>query len=233
MLYRIADLTVKMDTFGKTASYAIPYMVRDGEADITVQANYDFVQEKYPHLPKEDWEYMATCSSFYLQLLSYGGLRLHSSAVILDGSAYLFSANSGVGKSTHTALWRCCFGDEHVRLINDDKPAVRKKNGVWHAYGTPWSGKHGLNLNLDAQIAGIAFIERAEVNSIERMSGIEAVMEIMKQTGKARDYGNRKIMMELLDQLLTEVPIWKLHCNMDPEAAIVAYEAMSGEKWRK
>ena len=40
-------------------------------------------------------------------------------------------------------------------------------------------------------------------------------------------------LLDLLDKLITQVPIWKLKCNMDPEAAIVAYEAMSGEKWRK
>ena len=42
---------------------------------------------------------------------SSGGFYLHSSAVELDGRAYLFSGKSGVGKSTHTRLWQQIFGD--------------------------------------------------------------------------------------------------------------------------
>ena len=39
--------------------------------------------------------------------------------------------------------------------------------------------------------------------------------------------------MELLDKLMTGVPIWKLKCNMDSSAAIMSYEAMSGEKYKE
>ena len=37
----------------------------------------------------------------------------------------------------------------------------------------------------------------------------------------------RILLLELLDKLVTQVPIWKLRCNMDPDAAEVAYEAMN------
>ena len=48
---------------------------------------------------------------------------LHSSAVVADGKAYLFTADSGTGKSTHTQLWPRMFGDR-AYILNDDKPAL-------------------------------------------------------------------------------------------------------------
>ena len=35
-----------------------------------------------------------------------------------------------------------------------------------------------------------------------------------------------KIMI-LLDKLLTQVPVWQMGCNMDPQAALISYSAMS------
>ncbi|MFR5584255.1 MAG: hypothetical protein ACLTLQ_10945 [[Clostridium] scindens] len=71
--------------------------------------------------------------SIFLQALSFienlfrkGGMMLHASAVEVDGKAYLFSADSGTGKSTHTKQWQNYFGKERALIINDDKPAIRK-----------------------------------------------------------------------------------------------------------
>ena len=79
--------------------------------------------------------------AFYARLLQYDGMLLHASCVEKDGKAYLFSAKSGTGKSTHTHLWLRAFPDS--RIINDDKPAVRRMDGTFYACGTPFSGKNG------------------------------------------------------------------------------------------
>lgn len=160
-------------------------------------------------------------------------MMLHSSAVVIDEKAYLFSAPCGTGKSTHVSIWRNVFGDNNVRVLNDDKPALRLQNGVWYAYGTPWSGKTGQNLNIKAKLAGIAVLERSENNEIERLSKVKAVPFLLSQTASMNDTTAYLKQLELLDKLIADIPIWKLRCNMEPEAAIVAYEAMSGEKWRK
>lgn len=76
-------------------------------------------------------------------------------------------ADSSVGKSTHTGLWRQVFGDERVKILNDDKPALRFEKGIWYAYGTPWSGKYGMNLNLRYPVAGICFLKQGAQNKIE------------------------------------------------------------------
>ena len=98
----------------------------------------------------------------------------HCSAIAVDGKAYLFTAPSGTGKSTHTRLWREVFGDRAV-MINDDKPllhvasesAQTGKDGTSAqpqvlVYGTPWDGKHRLSTNTVAPVAGICLVERGE-----------------------------------------------------------------------
>lgn len=39
--------------------------------------------------------------------------------------------------------------------------------------------------------------------------------------------------IELIDRLVEAVPIYRLSCNMEPEAAKVAYEGMKGYKFSK
>ena len=231
--YKIAGLIVRMDSYGRTIHRAEPYIVEPREnADIQIESNWLQRKHEYPRLSDEDGEYLATGASFYRQLLDHEGLMLHSSAVAVDGVAYLFTADSGTGKSTHTGLWLEQFGDKTF-ILNDDKPALRLINGVWYAFGTPWSGKHDISVNTGVPVAGIAVLERGESNEIARFGGMDAIQAILRQSNRPRAAEYRIKLLDLLDKLITQVPIWKLKCNMDPEAAIVAYEAMSGEKWRK
>ncbi len=224
--YKIAGLTVAMDTFGRTLKQAQPYLCPEGEADITVFSNRQRLLENQPHLNKDDSEYISTGSCFYCELLRYDGFLLHSSAVVVDGRAYLFSAPSGTGKSTHTKLWLKKFGDRAF-ILNDDKPALRRENGVWYAYGTPWSGKYDINTNARVPIAGICFLSRGKTCSIAPYSGSKAVLAFLEQTVRPAGTAYRTSLMTLLQQLMAEVPVWQMACNMDMEAADVSYHAMS------
>lgn len=227
--YKIAGLTVKMDSFGRTVEQAAPYACPPCEApQIVIESNWPEMKAKYPSWPDELGEYMATGSSFYKQLLDFGGMMLHSSAVVVDGQAYLFTADSGTGKSTHTKLWLQKFGDRAF-ILNDDKPALRLEDDGWYAYGTPWSGKHDISVDTRVPLAGIAVVERGEENSIEPFGGITAIHAILKQVNRPKQKEYREKLLELLDKLITQVPVWKLRCNMEPEAAEVSYQAMSGK----
>ena len=152
---------------------------------------------------------------------------LHSSAVVVDGKAYLFTAPCGTGKSTHTKLWLELFG-ERAYILNDDKPALRLEDGVWYAYGTPWSGKYDISVDARIPVGGIAAISRSETNSIEPYSGKEAILDIMRQVNRPKDMAFRIKLMELLDKLFADVPVWKLQCNKELAAAELAYRVMSG-----
>ena len=155
---------------------------------------------------------------------------LHSSAVALDGKAYLFSAPSGTGKSTHTSLWVSHFGSDRAYIINDDKPAVRKIDGEFKVMGTPWSGKTALNENVALPPGGVAFIERSETNRIERLSPVAALKHLMWQTVRPTKENNMDALLTSLDAFIRQVPVYKLYCNISDEAVEVAYNAMKEGK---
>lgn len=225
--YNITGLTVAMDSFGRTVTQAEPYLCSAAEPDIVISSDWKALKASQPHLSDEDCEYLVTGSNFYRQLLGFDGMMLHASAVMMDDRAYLFSAPCGTGKSTHTALWRQVFGPDRARILNDDKPAVRLENGVFYAYGTPWSGKKDQNINVRVPLAGVCMLSRGEENRIEPFGGAAAVHALLEQTVRPKDPKLTGKLLDLLDKLLTTVPVWKLQCNMDPQAARVSYEAMS------
>ena len=230
--YRIANLTVRMDTFGKTLAQALPYACESAAADIVIHSDWRLLQTKQPHLTMDSCEYLCTGNSFYSQLLHHSGMMIHASAVVVDGEAYLFSAPSGTGKSTHTQMWMKKFGDR-AYILNDDKPALRREEDGWYAYGTPWSGKTALNVNRRVPVAGICFLHQSLCNKIEPLSGAEAILAVYQQTVRTGTAETKALLMELMDQLLTQIPVWKMGCNMDPSAAETAYEAMSGGNKRE
>lgn len=224
--YKIAGLTVWMDSFGRTLKQAEPYRCEPAEPDVVIRSDWKGLQQRQPHLNDEDCEYISSGSNFYVQLLKHDGMLLHASAVVVDGRAYLFSAPSGTGKSTHTNLWLRLFGDR-ATILNDDKPALRLEDGKWYAYGTPWSGKYDISANIRVPVAGICFLHRAKENAIEPFSGAKAIFSLLEQTVRPAGMEPRRNLLLLLDRLLTQVPVWQMGCNMDPQAAIVSYEAMS------
>ena len=225
--YKIANLTVAMDSFGRTVDQAKPYLLEaTGNADICIRSSWRALQARQPHLSDDDCEYLMTGSSFYHQLLNFDGMMLHSSAVVRDGKAYLFTAPCGTGKSTHTRLWLESFPDAFI--LNDDKPALRLENGKFFAYGTPWSGKTAQNQNIRVELGGICVLRRGVENKIIPHTGRAALHDILEQTVRPRDLVLMGKLLELLDSLVRTVQVWKLECNMEPEAALVSYNAMKG-----
>lgn len=230
--YHIAGLNVEMDSFGRTQEQARRYACEPfSHTDIEIISLWEKNKKLYPYLSDDDGEYLATGSDFYKKLLRFNGFMLHSSAVVMDGEAYLFTADSGTGKSTHTGLWIKTFG-HRAYILNDDKPALRLENDKWRVYGTPWSGKNDISKNECAPLMGIAIIERSKTNQISRVSGMEAIMMILRQANRPKDTKSRELLLELVNALINKIPIWKLECNIDKEAAILSYETMSGRKWR-
>ncbi len=156
------------------------------------------------------------------------GIIFHSSAIMVDGNAYLFTAPSGTGKSTHARLWRELLGDKAV-MVNDDKPIIRYIDGDFYVYGTPWNGKHHLDTNCRAKIKAICNIYQSKDNNIEKISPAEMLMVILNQTLRPAELGKIDKLLELIEKLLGSVELYRLGCNISKEAAELSYKTMSGE----
>lgn len=155
------------------------------------------------------------------KLLERRTLLLHGSTVAVDGQAYLFTAPCGTGKSTHTRLWRELFGDRAV-MVNDDKVFLQlRQDGVW-AYGSPWTGKHGIGTNISVPLKGICFLQRGTENRIQKALPEKWQPELIHQC-----FMPEQRYFPLVSQLAQMIPLWEMSCTKDPQAATIAYEAMS------
>lgn len=226
MICKIADLVTEIPAVGDLDSRCTEYLCDgDAGADIVICAE-SFRPDAWKGLSGDSYIYCESGSHFFFQLLKFNGLMLHASAVELDGKAYLFSAPSGTGKSTHTRLWQTTFG-ENVRVFNDDKPPLRFIDGVWYAYGSPWCGKDGININMKAPVAGICFLKQASENRIRRLDKMEAAQNIIWQTmHKFRTEGSLDLMLSHVESLVDRIPVFELENRPEPEAALLSYNTM-------
>ncbi|MBP5662081.1 MAG: hypothetical protein J6X30_02875 [Clostridia bacterium] len=229
MLCSVAGLLVEMTCGGRTARSAEPYRVQsDRTPDIRLSVSQEDIarfRAEHPDARILDWEYMLLCGKFCFELLRFNGFVLHASAVAKDGRAYLFSADPGVGKSTHTALWCSLYPD--ARILNDDKPALRLTENGFYACGTPWSGKSDLNLPLCMPLGALCFLERSDRNTIRRLDDPAEILPLLfAQTTRRMGSARTDKLLFLLGKLIEEVPIYRLRCLPNEDAARLAYETM-------
>lgn len=163
-----------------------------------------------------------------LELPRYNALLFHSAAVKQGDSAYLFSAPSGTGKSTHLRLWMNRFGKE-LTIINGDKPLLRMgQEGTFRVYGTPWAGKEGWQNNVSGKLQGICFLEQSPQNRIRRLTPQEGSARALQQILFPKEPELLTKMLKLTDRLLFAVPLYLLSCNISEEAAELSFHTLTG-----
>lgn len=153
------------------------------------------------------------------KLLEYDVLLLHGAAIAVDGRCYLFLADSGTGKTTHIRNWLKMIPGTFV--VNGDKPLIDMN--TLDVYGTPWAGKEKYNTNTHARLAGLILLERGQTNTVERLSFHNALLGLIAQCHVPA--GEAERVYPLLGRM-KEIPCFRLRCNMEPESALVAYDAL-------
>ena len=176
--------------------------------------------------PPEYLERLAVYRQIAEAMPERGIVLMHGSVIAVDDEAYLFTAISGTGKSTHTKRWRELFGDR-AQMINDDKPLIRIEKDRVLACGTPWDGKHHLSTNKCVPLKAICFLNRGEKNEIHPIDPMEKYPTLVQQTYRPSDPVALGQTMKLIDLLMRSVSFYDLYCNMDIEAAKVAFAGMN------
>ena len=103
---------------------------------------------------------------------------------------------------------------------------LAKIDNKYYAFGTPWSGKFDESINTKTEIAGITFLSRGETNEITRVSGSDVMFDFMNQTVRPNKKEYMVFFMEILDKILSDVPVFKMKCNISEEAVETSYNAM-------
>ena len=230
MFIKIAGLVIEVrNKLPYTESFCREYITDCTDADFTVEADGAAMRRAIAENPEFPDGYLE-CLEIYRvicrKILDYNAMLMHCAAIAVDGQAYLFTAASGTGKTTHISLWRKKFGSRAV-VINGDKPILRLIDDKFYVCGTPWRGKENMGENMIAPVKGICILERDSINHIEKIDPAAAIPTVITQTLRTNDIAEMDKMLTLADKLLTRVPFYRLGCNMQSEAADVSYNKMS------
>lgn len=234
MVYRIADYNIQINSVyqyvqKECAAYVcdkaqhIDFVVTSTAEDI--EKENALAEKNGRHIFSPKLEPYAIYRKICAEILKRDGFLMHGAVIEYKGRGYLFTAQSGTGKTTHILQWKKMFGDENVVIVNGDKPIIRFVDGKVYAYGTPWNGKERFGTTGKVELNAVCFIERGEANFIERINSADAVPRLFSQI-MITDSSNLAKQLEFADILVENVPMYLLKCNVSEEAAKVAYEGM-------
>lgn len=206
------------------------FTVRATEEDIDREG--EMIRGEAPEgkgLPRGYLESIVLYREIAKRLPEYDAFVFHGVALSLPDGAYLFTAKSGVGKTTHTRLWLSQYPDV-CHVLNGDKPIIREIDGVPFVFGTPWQGKENYGTNESAPLRAIAFVHRAEHNRAERVKDPSSViLPLLSQAYVPQSKEATLKVFAIADHILKNTKLFHLYVNMEKEAAEVAYRVMTGE----
>lgn len=150
------------------------------------------------------------------RLASRDQMVLHCAYVEWKGEAVLFSAPSETGKTTQADLWEKYRGS---RTINGDRALLGKRNGRWSAQGWPVCGTSGVCFNETFPVRAVVVLSQARGNSVQRLTPGKAFPLLYSQiTINKWNMANHIHMMDLIEKLLAEIPVFLLQCTISENA---------------
>ena len=227
----IADLDVRMECkFPYAKRLCADFLVEREDADITVSVSDVEIaaeREQYGDNPFSDGYCEGIClyRAIAERLPAREGFVFHGAAITIAGKGYIFAAPSGTGKTTHISLLLENY-PEDVKIINGDKPIIRRIGGEWRVCSTPWAGKEGWKVNGTAPLVGIIMVARAEENRIRMIDPAQYFDDIVKQVYIPIDPEAQIATFDLVDAMAQNIKFYRLECNMDKSAADTSFSAL-------
>ena len=156
---------------------------------------------------------------FPYAVLDLEGIVLHGVLIEYNNKGIIISAPSGTGKTTHARMWR---DTQRALIINGDRALCRKIDGKWTGFGMPWCGTSGEYINRDVEIRAIVVLEQAKENSVEKLDTLQAFNHMIPNiTAPTWEKNLLNKAMDYLEDIVNEVPVYKLKCTPDIEAVEV------------
>lgn len=235
---RLADVNIEVSSIYDEVFRLCRDYLTDGTPDLYVSpAPADIEMERVKNIreaeaeglspvdyPAPYLETLAVYRSIAAQMTGYDTLLLHGAVVAVGDKAWLFTAPSGTGKTTHIRLWLENIAGSYV--VSGDKPLIHIGDEVT-VYGTPWAGKEGWQRNVGVRLCGIVFLGRGAENRIERTSLSQSLPLLIQQCYRPKDKSSVEKALELICRLGRRVPLYRMQCNMLPDAALTAYKTLN------
>ena len=150
-------------------------------------------------------------------------LVVHGSSFKVGNNAFIVTAHSGVGKSTHVNLLKEYLGKD-FEYINDDKPLLEVKDDLT-LYSSPWNGKERRGNNTSAPLRSVIFLNRGLTNTYKKLTNSgDIYFRLLSQIYLPRDKSKREKALKLIDMLLKKLNFYEINVNMDISSAEMTSE---------
>jgi hypothetical protein len=146
------------------------------------------------------------------KLTDRNGFLLHAATVVRNGKAYVFTGRSGAGKSTVASL------SPKSSVLTDEISLLRRENGEWRAYGTPfWGEFRAAGSNTSAPVRGIFRLLQAAENRVTSLRSVELIRTLLPNVlfFSSESEANRRL-LEIVGQAAEEMPGYELAFRKDP-----------------
>lgn len=209
------------------------FSVSTNEQDIVFEKKKSIIESaregiRCPDYTPQELESTAVYRKIAEKLPEYDAFVFHGSAVAVGDRAYLFTAKSGTGKTTHTRLW--LKNIEGSFVVNGDKPVLRIIDDKPFVCGTPWMGKEGYGCNKTVPLSAVCFLSRSEDNRIEKTEFSKVFTRLISQAYRPQNGELVAKTVRLLEKIGQAVPVYELFCNTQDEAATVAFGELKDDK---
>lgn len=213
-----------------------PSMNQIREAHMTVDGRFVQIYVKGVDKEKTKEELFHAIRHFFLffaQKQSF--FAIHSASILYRDQVWLFSGHSGMGKSTHTNLWKEQFGTE---IINGDLNLIGWSNGEQTnigqsvdkpgskrhpiVYGMPWCGTSGIASTKSYPLGGIVLLGRSDNDHFESLTNDQKIVRVMQRMiSPVWTEDMLETNLKCAAKLAKEVPIYYLLCTKEPSSAYV------------
>ncbi len=229
MMYRLFDLNIKIkEKYPETKIMLEKYRSeQSADADITIEiSDTEIAREKAHDATHGNSYHEMICIFRHIaeEMLDFDGLFVHSAVIEADKNGYMLTGRSGAGKSTLAINWTKYL--DNARVINGDKPILRFFPGGIYAYGSPWCGTEGLNVNGRVKIRSAGFVVQSKMNFVEDINSGEVFKRLLNQTVMPQNAQRKLKYFELLDRLIKEIPFCKINCDISENAVTASYSYM-------
>lgn len=228
----LAGLIIELDTISTSACVFCREYLQDGTPDIKIKVTREDIDREYSRgivfHNKVSAETTAVHRKIVEAVLEYNIFLMHGAVISIGDNAYMFSAPSGIGKTTHIKLW--LNNVKNAIVVNGDKPFIKISQNKIMACGSPWCGKEDMSTNIVRPLKSIVILERAEYNHIEEIGFAEAYPNILRQTYIPKDPQQARKTLSLLSSIYGKVRIFRFQCNNYKDDCFeVAYNALVGK----
>lgn len=212
--------------YESTKEYCRDYLTNEGSNYVITMSKEDLENESSNS--KDNKVYVSEeISALYRKiadlLIEEGIMVFHGSAFKVGGYAFIVTAHSGTGKSTHVKLLETLLGNE-FSYINDDKPLLEVNDEIT-LYSSPWNGKERRGNNIHAPLKSVIFLNRGIDNTYRKLDNKEEVyFRLLSQIYLPKEKLKREKALKLIDILLKKVSFYEINVNMDISSASMTYE---------